>query len=400
MLRSVMYGADKIPDSWFDKVPGGFYKTKDGKTHAVKDKDKDKDKSKRDSDNASRRSTSDSRKSGGDRSRRYSTGEALRDQKDGRQDDGSRSRLQTRPRDRDRDRPQRSSYDGMEDDDEDGAYYSGDDRHRRRKHGSTRQPRRRSFEDDRGYPQMMSGGLGSPPPRDERRMNDQFGQAPPVAPMAPMMGAAAMTGARIGLESEARRAYDGPISPPPPQTSQPAGNGKPSIASGYVPYAHIYGAPAQQTREPRRVTPPQSSNDGYERPTGHRAGRHHQNPDTQYSSAGARDSGYGSGRSYDHRGDDRYMGYDERGRPYPMSPPNDYSPTSDNRDSRQSTREREPEDRVRRSKSQGGNRNRYVPPEYADTVSPTSATSPMMPVDPRKPLNAQMGGSGGGGSGR
>lgn len=28
LFNSLMYGADKIPDSWFEKVPGGYYKEK------------------------------------------------------------------------------------------------------------------------------------------------------------------------------------------------------------------------------------------------------------------------------------------------------------------------------------------------------------------------------------
>lgn len=29
LFNSVMFGADKIPDSWFEKVPGGFYRSKE-----------------------------------------------------------------------------------------------------------------------------------------------------------------------------------------------------------------------------------------------------------------------------------------------------------------------------------------------------------------------------------
>lgn len=29
LFNSLMYGADKIPDSWFEKVPGGYYRTKE-----------------------------------------------------------------------------------------------------------------------------------------------------------------------------------------------------------------------------------------------------------------------------------------------------------------------------------------------------------------------------------
>ena len=37
-----MYGVDKVPDSWFDKVPGGYYRTKAKDDKARLDEDKDK----------------------------------------------------------------------------------------------------------------------------------------------------------------------------------------------------------------------------------------------------------------------------------------------------------------------------------------------------------------------
>jgi hypothetical protein len=39
VLRGIMYGADKIPDSWFEKVPGGFYKGQQDKQAKPNDKD-------------------------------------------------------------------------------------------------------------------------------------------------------------------------------------------------------------------------------------------------------------------------------------------------------------------------------------------------------------------------
>ena len=39
VLRGIMYGADKIPDSWFEKVPGGYYKGPQDKQSKPNDKD-------------------------------------------------------------------------------------------------------------------------------------------------------------------------------------------------------------------------------------------------------------------------------------------------------------------------------------------------------------------------
>ncbi|KAK0304111.1 hypothetical protein LTR91_017164 [Friedmanniomyces endolithicus] len=466
ILRSVMYGADKIPDTWFEKVPGGFYKKKEEEEAKARDQAKrDSKKSGKDgSGGGSRPSNSDSRNGGGGRSRRYSTGE-----------DDKRPSDPPRRRDGERQR-QRESYDGQDQDD---GHYSGDDRRRRRNHGSTRQ-RRRSFDDDREY----SHGNGPPPPRDnrrdERRMND--GAPYPERDTGPSsrarsnlhdsaVGAAALTGASMGLAEGASRPYDDHAASGPQSGSE----GRKGVAGGYVPYAHIYGGPASQAqREPYSTTPPQSSA-GSAQPTersrqGHQVApppsHYHQNPyalDTAAAAAGYRsqDSGYDS--RHDHRHDDRYNSRDERSSTYSDSPlprrghsrrDND-SPTHDSRaEDDRSTRpdRRQGTEGSKRAKSQGGGesrgkyrtcktradfdgiedswevppartaavrdeavtgaliadkpeaRDRYVPAGYQadyrnETSSPSNATPTMKPVDPRKPLGAQMGGDSGSGTG-
>ncbi|KAK0936624.1 hypothetical protein LTR29_011775 [Friedmanniomyces endolithicus] len=418
ILRSVMYGADKIPDTWFEKVPGGFYRTKEDQAKAREQAKRDSKKTGKDG-SGSRPSTSDSRDGGGGRSRRYSTGE-----------DDKRSSDPPRRRDGDRQR-QRESYDGQDQDD---GHYSGDDRRRRRNHGSTRN-RRRSFDDDREY----SHGNGPPPPRDnrrdERRMND--GASYPERDSGPSsrahpslhdsaVGAAALTGATMGLADGASHPYDDPAASAP-QSTLAGGKG---IAGGYVPYANIYGAPASQAqREPYSATPPQSSAGPAQSSERSRAGhqvapppsRYHQNPyalDTAAAAAGYRsqDSGYDS--RHDHRHNDRYSSRDERSPTYSNSPPpqrgysrrDDDSPTYDPRveDDRSARDRRQGTEGLKRAKSQGGGesraRDRYVPAGYqADyrngTSSSSNATPTMKPVDPRKPLGAQMGGDSGSGSG-
>ncbi|KAK1058104.1 hypothetical protein LTR74_013633 [Friedmanniomyces endolithicus] len=418
ILRSVMYGADKIPDTWFEKVPGGFYRMKEDQAKARDQAKRDSKKSGKDG-SGSRPSTSDSRNGGGGRSRRYSTGE-----------DDKRSSDPPRRRDGERQR-QRESYDGQDQDD---GHYSGDDRRRRRNHGSTRN-RRRSFDDDREYSQ----GAGPPPPRDnrrdERRMNDgapypERGSAPSPRAHSNLhdsaVGAAALTGATMGLADGASHPYDDSTASAPPSASA----GRKGVAGGYVPYANIYGAPAKQTqREPYSTTPSQSSA-GPAQPSersrqGHQVApppsHYHQNPyalDTAAAAAGYRsqDSGYDS--RHDHRHNDHYNSRDERSPTYSISPPpqrgysrrDDDSPTHDPRaeDDRSARDRRQGTEGSKRAKSQGGGesraRDRYVPAGYQadyrnETSSPSNATPTMKPVDPRKPLGAQMGGDSGSGSG-
>ncbi|KAI7338898.1 hypothetical protein KC315_g1544 [Hortaea werneckii] len=76
ILRSIMYGADKIPDSWFDKVPGGFYKAKDSTQKKASDKEAGKYGTRPRTSSGSSGANGSGRTS--ERSRRYSTGDPLR----------------------------------------------------------------------------------------------------------------------------------------------------------------------------------------------------------------------------------------------------------------------------------------------------------------------------------
>ncbi|KAK6422594.1 hypothetical protein LTR81_004754 [Elasticomyces elasticus] len=408
ILRSVMYGADKIPDSWFEKVPGGYYKTKEGKAAAAREQ------SKRESKNDSgRHDSADSRKDR--RSRRHSAGEGQPSPSphDAHREEGQRPFDPPRRRDSDR---QRGSYDGIEEDD--GGYYSGDDRRRRRNHGSTR--RRRSHEDERVYNYVN----GPPPPRDDRRderryddgapypERNNFGPIPRVHPdqYAQALGAAALTGAGMGVAAGASRPYNDPISPAT-QSSQPVSIGRNGVAAGYVPYAHIYGGPASQTQQAPYSSSPHSSNgfaplNDVNRPTRPAVappGHYQQDPYAQdtgaYSPQAAhlsQDSGYHS--RHDPPYDDRHNAYDEHGRPSPVSPQrgHDYSPRRDSHAQEgPRTRPRTGTNDSKRSKSSGGPlaRERYIPPGYqSDSNTASLNTTPTMkPVDPRIPLSAQFG---------
>lgn len=323
-----MYGADKIPDSWFEKVPGGFYKKRE-----IEKKEKGKlDREKHGSGSRPSTSGSGSGRGGGGRDRRRSTGEATHrppfgdDDYDERgRDDGRRRRQQNR-----------SSYDGVDDD-----QYSGDDRHRRRNHGSSR--RRRSFDDnDRQY----DGGYGMPPREgryEERRMpaRPPYPQADFVPPQNPSPSYAHAS--------------------PTGQQSQPAAVGKSGVENGYVPYAHIYGQPDAPL-----------SNNGSAQPNGANQGArpmapphgYRQNPYAQQAptaaaaGAGAAYTGhagpYPNGDGYDPRFDRHRHERPDRG----------YSPSYDSRQdggrSARSERRRYSPDDAQRTKSQGARGKSHV----------------------------------------
>ncbi|GAB7359969.1 hypothetical protein MBLNU230_g7494t1 [Neophaeotheca triangularis] len=193
---SVMYGVDKVPDKWFDKVPGGYFKEKEKEGE-------EKEKTKRRKEKES--------KSGSRRSRRNSDGHSDR-----------RTRSKTRSKTYDRRSKTAYDMDGANDE-------SGDERHRRRRSAGHRR-RRRSVDDDRyGY----DDGYGRPPSgrregHDGRRRSQQ-GAPPGYAPPA--------VGARTAQ-------YTPPINPPAPG-SVPPGGFTASPANGYTPYSHIYGQSPQ-----------------------------------------------------------------------------------------------------------------------------------------------------------
>ncbi|KAI7280836.1 hypothetical protein KC345_g4504 [Hortaea werneckii] len=234
ILRSIMYGADKIPDSWFDKVPGGFYKAKDSTQKKASGKEAEKHGARPRTSSGSSGANGSARNS--ERSRRYSTGDPVRgavplDGYEG--DDGYRSEGARRQRRKER---VSSSYDRA-----DGDSYSGDDRRSsRREHDRMRRRRSVSHEDRRG---------------------DYHGHAHPVQSeyVAPQRPPAA------DGPASARSTFS-PV--PPPSSSASFNTAPPGLSRptpGYVPYADIYGPPtntaqAQHQQFAPPSGPPQSSN--------------------------------------------------------------------------------------------------------------------------------------------
>ena len=364
ILRSVMYGADKIPDSWFEKVPGGFYKEKDNpKSQNGKS---GQNRNSGSGSSGKRRNTNNY-----DNRRRYED-----------DDQGYRSEGGAR-----RDRRSRSSYDRPADDD----YY--DDRRGPRREKSHR--RRRSFDDDRNW--RDDDGYGRHPHPDGHYGGRESGRRPPYPQVDPYYDRGRPStggsdqpanpfsrgaGVAAGAAAEA---------PPYPQSSDPRSPSLPSpsygspapqqarnggIGNGYVPYADIYGQPT-----PRQPFSPPPPSDGSVRPNSLNQVSppiaspqqgYQQNPFAQQAPTAA---AAGAGAEYDGRAgfmnqdprkmngyDPRYSarrfnGYDENEQTYSESPPpprrpsrQDYSPSYDSYDS--------PADNPRRSRSERRNDDR------------------------------------------
>ena len=238
ILRSVLYGADKIPDKWFERVPGGFFREKEGGN--------------RNSDSPS----SDRRKNNKNARRPY-------DEDDEDYDEGYRSEGHGRRHQRNR-----SSYDGGADD---GDYYlSGDEQHRHRSGKSHR--RRHSTEDDqRGHgdgrhrshrkdPRDSHDPAFNPYRRRDLRSPDLYYDR--ERPLSSGDGSDRSAN-RFSMGSSAAAAHppyqrssatQSPAMQSPNLTKvHPARSG--SIGNGYVPYANIYGQDIQQTARQPRFSP-------------------------------------------------------------------------------------------------------------------------------------------------
>lgn len=258
MLRSVLYGVDKVPDKWFEKVPGGFFKPKDGEGQA----------------NGQKSAGS----GGGQRSNDANGGRKYRE--DDNYDNGGYRSEGRRPRHE----RSRSSYDGGADDDD--YYVSGDERRRRRSGKSHR--RRHSLDYDRhGHDDSHRRGqhrdshdgyneghrsygpydrVARPPDPYYDRERPSTGDSNRSANPFAGTGMDATTGSPPYPHS--RTAQSPPMqSPgfPPPQPQSGSG----SISSGYVPYAHLYG---QQSQHPlqQSFSPRPSSSDHSSQPNGDR----------------------------------------------------------------------------------------------------------------------------------
>ncbi|KXS95630.1 hypothetical protein AC578_3561 [Pseudocercospora eumusae] len=229
ILRGVMWGrgkADKIPDPWFEKIPGAYYKAKQEAHKRHKGVDMKKRRSRRHSDDEYDEEDSRPDRDHGYRSEGHGTHSTLGKSFDGPDDYDS---INNRPR-RKRSKPRRQ----RDDDDR----YGYDDGYGRR--------------DRRNGANGVEYGSGVVPPEQ------QVPQAHPIPPGAEpyVAGAAAAAGA-AGVQA----AQAGPFSPvsdprspqQPPSSSNNSGATNPFVrststlrggmATGYVPYAHIYGGP-------------------------------------------------------------------------------------------------------------------------------------------------------------
>ncbi|KAK5174881.1 uncharacterized protein LTR77_000017 [Saxophila tyrrhenica] len=379
ILRSVMYGADKIPDSWFEKIPGGYFREKGAQGN---DNTNTKSSGPRDSD---RRHTSDSRRDRDDGRRREGRGRS----------DGHRRRH----------RRSRSSYDGGADSEEDDYYHSEDGRRRSYRERTHRRPR--SVDDDRygyndGYDRRprerryRADRRQSPPRRDryddcERPSTGGSGPRPNPYPPNDFAPPAGAQGAGTGPPPTTAHVPGGNPSkhsaPPPLNTQLPTQPPQPSqpwqsaMKPGpYVPYSHVYG---QQLAPTSPAAPP---------PKGYA-----QNPYAQRAPTAAE---AGAGRDYDRQGGLMNKPYDPRSAarrtaPYDgnaetnsdSSPPphsgpagRDYSPSNDsfdfwNEDSRAS-RGRGSEDS---EEQQCRARQQFVQPSQPLRAYPPTGYSPPPP---------------------
>lgn len=221
-----MYGVDKVPDSWFDKIPGGFYKDptieEKAKPHGCSGKEDPREHWRRETE--------------GQRNRHSS--------RTGQKKDKHRAHS-NEPRDR----RSRRSYDGGADDerkrDDDRDRHRGD--HRRRRHSSDHHGS--SHNDDRHRRQHDE--------REHRRVND----GPPYPDYDRNRN---NSDRRPNKFDSDPRAVPGPTPPKPqyPRTngssskaatwsSQPSPRSQPQEQASdvYIPYANIYGRPPPKPQQ-------------------------------------------------------------------------------------------------------------------------------------------------------
>lgn len=287
---------DKVPDAWFDKIPGGYYKAKEQQA------EHDLEKAKRKNAEMSKR-----------RSRRYSDDEYDDDDRDSRDDrdagyrsEGHKSkRSDKKSHDRADDfdeinnRPRRKRSRARRRDDDD--KYGKDDGH----HRSSRKSRNNGVEYGEGaiptteqgppsasYTDPVTGAAamgGAAAAAQHFQRNGAFGSPMPSngaygSPMPPngaYGSAASANGGAYGSPMPSNGAYGSPMpsngaygspqpfaaqpnvpgsinsldpnQPPPRSTSSLRGG----MSTGYVPYAHIYGGPTHSQGQPG-FPPPQS----------------------------------------------------------------------------------------------------------------------------------------------
>ena len=251
VLKGVMWGADKIPEHWFEKIPGAgdFFTPKESK-------------------NSHRRSSRDNDKAGSGRRKSTNVSRDRSHRRDDDDDRGYRSDDQRRSS-----RRNRKSYDGGED-----GYDEDDTNYRSRRRGDRDGRRHRQ-----NYDQPTSNGSRSgharsnrdPPYPDDTDFQQQRRSTFAPTGVTPATAAAAAAGAEAA--SGANPSYN-------------------PTSNGYVPYANVYGQPYQQSAVPQFPPPPQSTFENGQ-PTGMSRGQspiapqpHNQNPYAQYAPPGSQPS--------------------------------------------------------------------------------------------------------------
>lgn len=258
ILRSVMYGADKIPDKWFDAVPGGYYKAKD----KIEGKDSgDKHRKHDDRKDAGRRGRRDHhddgyRSEGGKRYERRA-----RSSYDGNDDEDRRSgRGRRRETESDAKRPnvegrrRRHSVDserpeqGVEQEKMSrNAYYGG-----HRMHDAKRKPPRDPYFDEHGRPVTS----------ESERTGHPSSSNPDANANAEATADPSYAATRSGSVTSPQMSSPQVHSPRITESEQPRGASK----NGYVPYEHLYGSPAPGSQQ--RFPPPPTSSKGPVRSNG------------------------------------------------------------------------------------------------------------------------------------
>ena len=217
VLRGIMYGADKIPDSWFEKVPGGFYKEKERKRQQHEKDEKRRSQSHR-RDRSRRRRHSDEYE---DRRRRYD------------EDADHEARLGYATERRRRHERSRSSYDGGDD-------YDSEEIERER-----RRARRRTYDDGFSRPNAPTGSH-RPSQYPDPNANSASKRASAAA-------AAASAGTAAAMAQQNQR-YTSVGSPSISPVAAPVPG---SVPISYIPYANIYGAgPPYPQGAPNAFSPP------------------------------------------------------------------------------------------------------------------------------------------------
>ena len=233
VLRGIMYGADKIPDSWIEKVPGGYYKGPQDKQSKGNDKD-------------------DKRRDKREKSRRRRHSDEYEERRPRNEESYDSDRPERRRRDADR-----SSYDGGDSNDS-----VDEERQRRRARRSTINDADRYGYND-GFSRRDSTRRSyAPNDRYESSPHESQGSsqyADPYFDHAAKRNSAAAVAAGVGTAAAMAQQSQRHVSSAPPMVPA-AFPAQAPVAASYVPYSNISGANPAQTPSGRQMFSPPLAN--------------------------------------------------------------------------------------------------------------------------------------------